>query len=416
MATTYHASQTVQCWKVHTCVDCGCGFRYRFERALKATGNTEAKAQANLEKQVDAAVQNQVDVHPCPWCGRIQPDMVGQTKRTQHFWIGIGTVILAIVVLVLGGARVLWFNQTAIVMACLLAASAVLDWFVARRDPNRDLSGNFENAEALLQDRKIEIVKKGAEPEAVEAESLMNAWHWLALVLAAVAVQVALTPMIFQQVNQLPFNVGVTPDIVSPGDSFTIWFPQTIDCIDNKWRGTPHSIVINPEEVGNVQLRVTAASSDWGITINVKDGNTHTSARPSATATIPAITPVAGKTVRIRTEMDVEFPFATSSTSFDVRRAQLAADTAVTFAPRGMGGAYQAIWFLALMTAPLLSLAAALGLWKLDRQLQATAIPPIAEPLAKPVGPARPVMGGMRDDAPRPPDLPRNAIRKPREK
>ena len=413
MATTYHASQQVQCWKMHQCIDCGCGFRYRFERLVKAAANTEAKAQAALKAKVITTIQEEVDVHPCPWCGRIQPDMVGQIKAVRHFWIGAIALLLGFVILILGWTRVLWFNQTSIAMAMLLAVSAVLYWLVARQNPNRDLAGNYDKADASLKQRKIEIVQKGGDPDDCDPAPLLGTGHRLAIGLAIAAAVFALSPMMFQVVNQLPFNAGTVPDVVSAGDGFTIHFPQNIDCVDSRWRGVPHATVLNQEAVGNVAIRTTAHQSDWGGTINAKSSQMHTSVRPSAELRIAPNAQVAGKTVVIRTQMSIEFPFSNAPRSFVIQKSEMSTDTPVTLAGPGMQALYMTIWFLALIGAPVVSFVAAWWLWKLDKRLQATAIPSVVQPLADPSGRSdgsktRPAAG------PEVPKVDRDAIRKPR--
>ena len=107
MSTTYTVTANVKCWKKHECVDCGCEFRYQFKRTIQGTGNSEKAAHASANKIVEKTLRQEVDVRPCPSCGRIQPDMIGQVKARGHALVGGLTLPILAIFIVLGATYVL---------------------------------------------------------------------------------------------------------------------------------------------------------------------------------------------------------------------------------------------------------------------------------------------------------------------
>src|SRR5262245_34180886 len=100
MGTSYKATVQVRCWKQHTCVACGSVFGYLFERKKTGQGGTEEAASAAAHNAAVKAVAQEVNLHACPQCGTVQPEMVGAIRARAHWWIlGIGAGALALVIL-----------------------------------------------------------------------------------------------------------------------------------------------------------------------------------------------------------------------------------------------------------------------------------------------------------------------------
>src|SRR5262245_45220172 len=101
MAKTYKATVDVSVWKQHTCVSCASKYRYHLERKATGQGGTEDAAAQALATAVDGIIKNDVDVHPCPVCGCVQPDMVSSTRTPFYGWgaaiAGLGTAVALIV-------------------------------------------------------------------------------------------------------------------------------------------------------------------------------------------------------------------------------------------------------------------------------------------------------------------------------
>src|SRR4051812_33349013 len=101
MGKTYTSTIEVQCFKEHTCSCCGAVYAYNLVRTVKGTAATADKATANAQKLAARALEREVDQEPCPTCGLLQADMIGQTRAKRHktiFWIAL-VVFVAIVIM-----------------------------------------------------------------------------------------------------------------------------------------------------------------------------------------------------------------------------------------------------------------------------------------------------------------------------
>src|SRR5271155_4519853 len=83
-------------WKQHTCCVCGCVFRYQMERSAQGT------LLESSEEAVKRKLAKEVDVHPCPTCGLIQPDMVAQGRTLWHGIITCVCIIAFLLLTILG--------------------------------------------------------------------------------------------------------------------------------------------------------------------------------------------------------------------------------------------------------------------------------------------------------------------------
>src|SRR5690349_12218308 len=100
MAVFITSTVTARCWKEHTCIACGCEYRYLFERTARATGGPGTSPGTDATYKAMKALYKGVKECPCPTCGTVQPDMVAKGKVTWHLaFTAITGVILALVVL-----------------------------------------------------------------------------------------------------------------------------------------------------------------------------------------------------------------------------------------------------------------------------------------------------------------------------
>jgi hypothetical protein len=67
-------------------------YAYELVRKISGTGGTAAKAEANARSAVERALERDVDMQPCPTCGLLGPDMVGQERAKKLkvvFWLAL---------------------------------------------------------------------------------------------------------------------------------------------------------------------------------------------------------------------------------------------------------------------------------------------------------------------------------------
>jgi hypothetical protein len=420
MATTFTVTANVKCWKVHKCVDCGCEYRYRFERKVQGQGGTERAAYETANRNVEKAVENEVDVRPCPTCGRVQPDMVGQVKAKQHGWIGGGTIVPVAAVVVLGATYVLAGNLPAIIVAAVLAGAALLNFFIAVGNPNSDLAKNVAVSEGWIDAGTMEVTKEGDRSQLEPPPGPMGFPHWLGLGLGALAAVVALAPMIYQTMNNLPLNADTKPDVVSPGDEVKVYFPDRIDCVKSYWRSVsmadafknmnfkkdaagkviidqnemrrmemviqnlpyspPKVTIANAADLGVPDLKVAAAAADatWGQSMSVKSREKHTHPWIWAKLTVPADDRLQDKTIEAEVAMDVLFPKAEGN-QFFTEVQQVRKVVPLSLAKKGAGKTYATIWWAGLVLGGLMSVTASFYLRSLNKQLQRHAIKPQVE-------------------------------------
>src|SRR5271166_1196346 len=91
---TYTATASGRCWKQHTCSACSCVYRYVFERTAKASGGPGTDVRTIADHRLAIALRDEIDDCPCPCCGLVQPDMVGRSKYSWHFWFTLLSGVL----------------------------------------------------------------------------------------------------------------------------------------------------------------------------------------------------------------------------------------------------------------------------------------------------------------------------------
>src|SRR5262245_1975374 len=92
MAKNYTATIEAKSWKEHTCAACGATYSYLLQRKVTGTAGNPQRAEELARKKVGPTLEKEVDLHPCPTCGLMQPDMVGQQRAKKHllfFWLAL---------------------------------------------------------------------------------------------------------------------------------------------------------------------------------------------------------------------------------------------------------------------------------------------------------------------------------------
>ena len=380
MSTTYTVTANVKCWKKHECVDCGCEFRYQFKRTIQGTGNSEKAAHASANKIVEKTLRQEVDVRPCPSCGRIQPDMIGQVKARGHALVGWLTLPILAILIVLGATYVLGGSVALLIVASISAAAVVLNIVIAIGNPNSDLEANRSGTEKSVRKGDVEITEEGKTSGLEKPPHPMGIPHWIGIAAGGFAAIVALAPMICTSFNGITTNRNSYPQVVSPGDSVTVYFDDTIDCVKSYWSGSPMARVTNAAELGIAEgLSTTSKSSSWGGNITVKSSEKHTSPSIWATIALPSDPKLANRTIRVHIDMNVRYPNSDASDRFLDQNKRMSKDVEIAMSPPGASTKYGTLWWLGMVGGSLLSVGSCFYLRSLAKSLQAHAIPPDIE-------------------------------------
>ena len=380
MSTTYTVTANVKCWKKHECVDCGCEFRYQFKRTIQGTGNTEKAAHASANKIVEKTLRQEVDVRPCPSCGRIQPDMIGQVKARGHALVGWLSLPILAIFIVLGATYVLGGSIAPMIVASISAAVVVFNIVIAIGNPNGNLEANRSSTEKSVRKGDVEITEEGKTSGLEKPPHPMGIPHGIGIAAGGLAALVALAPIICTSFNGLKVNRDSYPQVVSPGDAVTVYFDDTIDCVKSYWSGSPMARVTNAAELGVAEgISSTSKNSTWGGSISVKRSEVHTSPSIWATLTLPSDPKIANQTIRVRLNMNVRYLNSDASDRFLDQNKQMSKDVEIVVSPPGASTKYGTLWWLGMVGGSLLSVGSCFYLRSLAKSLQAHAIPPDIE-------------------------------------
>jgi hypothetical protein len=382
MATTYTISTNINCWKNHECVECGCEFRYRFMRLVQGQGNSERAAVENANRKVAKIVEEEVEIRPCPTCGRVQPDMISQGKAGGHGRLAGYALPTVAVPFILGATYVIGGDIAAFSIAAILLIVILLQLRLAVQNPNRNRSVNIAQSELQAERGELEIILPG-EPRQAVAPSTISGSHVLGLLAGLLSVGVALSPVVFKSLNQLPVNADTKPDVVSPGENVKLYFPDTIDCVKNLWSGREIQVeILNREELGfAVPIATESSQAVWSNGMSVKPSQKHTTPSIWACLAIPADSRLASKTLQARVSMKVVYPQVTVGNQFLEQTTNVSRDVTLLLSPMNSGRRYRIHWTIALIVAGALSVTSGFYLRSLAKQLPRYAIPPIVQPI-----------------------------------
>lgn len=345
MGKTYTSTIDVRCWKEHTCAGCGTPYSYEFVRKISGTGPTADKASVNARAAVDRALRDDCDPQPCPTCGLYQPDMIAKRRAKVAkltFWLAL---IALGVVLILRATDVLQANVAtwAAVAVCLVAASAL-----AKADfenPNANPEMNRQRAAERVTSGAIRTQPKPAQAPPDElAKPGRSSIGWLAVALLPAAVVAAALPEVMRSSHTWPLNDACYPPVVGPGDHTRVYMPEKISSIKGYWRGRPYVTVI---PTGGMPINVPAKANqnDWGSSISAKSSEKDSSSSPWVEIDLPPNDSLAGKQVACEIQMQVQYPHAFGSSSFQTETTHMRHNVSLAMAPAGAGAQYNHAWW-----------------------------------------------------------------------
>lgn len=350
MATTYKATIQIKCWKQHECVGCGGVYRYKFARTVSGEAGNESAAEKAAEKAAMTTMEKDVDQRPCPRCGCLQPDMIAQKKSNTHFWVALLLLLVSGLFVVLGLIpNITWltYSSAGLILGVASLAGLARHAATALANPNKNKDANRNRAEAMIERGELEKVADEDE-ELADGEPKAVGGAVIPLLAAGViGALLALTPFLLKTVSGWPTVAGTKPEVVGPGDTVTVWFPDKIQAVKGYWSGTPTATVVNDGGAGPFSVSATAKTASWGNTISGKSVSNST---PSlwADVKLPNDSKLVGKTIEVKVDMAVHYPTA-SGRGFDNADTRVSTTQKLTLAGGGAGGTYYlSMWLAAL--------------------------------------------------------------------
>lgn len=347
MGKQFTTTITARCQKEHTCVCCGAVYSYPLTRKVTGTAANAEQSAANAEAAAAKAMANEVDPEPCPTCGLLQPDMVGQRRARvfrRVFWLGL----IAFVTLVsLCAANAVRMNVAVWVGAAACAVAAVILTLTDLRDPNRSAEMNREVASGRVASGAITHAPgKFVAGTRELARFPRSVGHKLVLMLVLAAVGLAAVPELIRASRGWPANDECYPPVVGPGDETRVYMNEKVTSLKSYWRGTPIAVA-RVAGVGGRELPMKAKTNqnNWPDSISVKSSQKNSSSTPWVEVVMPNDPAVAGRTVECAIHLGVTYPASVGSNSYEHRTARMSRNVPINVAADAMAGARYSGWW-----------------------------------------------------------------------
>jgi hypothetical protein len=295
----YSAKRWGSIEKQHTCVGCGCVFRYCVEK------DDPRRILMTRPKDV-------VATHPCPTCGLVQPEMVMWSK----VWHPLGLLAALLAIAVLGAVGGAIKAGPSLVLAAHVGAGlfltlALVHVGTALANPNRDLQANQATAGQEIESGKLLMVTPGTVDGEVRPPANLTPLHLPALLLLPAGALAFFYPILNLQGDKAPpSNPGLSPSVVVPGDRVSCTIPTKVEGVCGTiWRGKPTVRVLNYQEAGTPEtLPAEGSDHQWGTSLRVPKGSGNSTVKPTIHFTVPRDARLAGKTLRLSIGMQMTYP------------------------------------------------------------------------------------------------------------
>jgi hypothetical protein len=385
MATTYKSTIELSCWKEHTCENCGTVFRYLFKRTKTGQAGSVQAAENAARAAVVKALTHEVDMQPCPTCGFYQADMVGVRRSFRHwvlFWIALACLA---VVLFLTLIEVIPYNAAAWLAVVLFLGVVTGHLLIALSNPNGNMDANLQKAKENSRAGVLQVCTPGDPMQAEQAPRRhgLSAGYLVCFALMGLGVIGMASSELVRLARGWPLNKDWYPQVVGPGDSPYVYFPNKITSVKGFWQGRPAVTVENARDLGlgNPQLRAEAQNDNWGNTIQIGSKESKTSTKTLWTRVHFDPQLAAGKEVRLKIDLAITYPKLMGDKSWDPATEQHSLSTAVRLASPKAGSTYRSFFWWGLVFGGVLILTFSIVLALLARGLRNRALPTSVYPL-----------------------------------
>jgi hypothetical protein len=353
-------SLMIQHWTEHVCVGCGGAYRYTTQR-------TKSRHQRSKPR---------VKMRPCPSCGLYQPDMVGAQRAQFHLAVGLGSAAVAGSI-----GLAAWLGdfpewRTTLVAAGVAVLALPVQLIVLFWNPNRNPDAGCLRAKQLIRQRVLERLR--GETADLAKEELprprFGALTVVAIFGIALGIWQFLSAELVRRVYGWPLNADWYPAVVGPGDEARFYFPERVDSLQGLWDGRAEAELLNAQEVGVVQRRLSTDTGHarWGNELHFKNDERRRAPHPWVLVYVPDSPELSGKDLRVKLDLVATYP-ADHGAHFIEEQRNFTATPVIRLADRpGAGAVYAALcrggtlggalWLL------LMSLVLALAAWSFRRE------------------------------------------------
>jgi hypothetical protein len=322
--TCYKVTVGVRCWKQHTCLCCDCVYRYKMERKGEATAGLAEYAQSMAEQKALLAVKKEVDVHPCPTCGLVQPEMGASQKMLSHGIVALATFLLVPFIIIPAAANGITLHLAGMIAASVAGIAWLVHLLTALDNPNGNRAENRKKAKSEVDTGQVEVVQPGTADKNKPVPGNLRATHALTLLGILLSVPAFLAPVYVKETENLPTDPDLPPFVIAPGDEVRVTFPaqHNIQCVSGLWHGNARARILNASEAAGLTILPAATQTDsWGEGIFVKSSEKNLTRSLHATVKIPKEAKLGGKTLRVEVGLDVTYPSVALNNTFTNRKA-----------------------------------------------------------------------------------------------
>jgi hypothetical protein len=365
-------------WKKQTCLYCGCLFRYRLKREGRGSGATGPDADREATRRAARRIGKESDPHPCPSCGYVQPDMIGNRRagwRDRVLLFNAAAVLVSLPLLFFFTLPVLTLLVALACGAAVVAHGVLFVW-----NPNRNRKANRGAAEAAENEGVLKQVSD-PDPDAALDElprTGLTLRHGLAFGLCVAGFLLLISPEVLRAKRPWPVNSHLSPSMIAPGEELHLGLGGSFRSLEGMWQATGSVAVVNPPaEVPNCPrtLSFTSGGKPWGDRIESASRITwnEQSVTPWLDVQLPDQPELVGKTLRLDIQMNVAYPIGWGTSTFKDEQKSYNLQTSVAFAAPGARQTYRAVWITTTALGLLLCLGGGLALRWLDVALRSWA-------------------------------------------
>lgn len=372
------------CLKELECANCGTTFRYPHKSSVSGKGPTQAHAVRDAVRKSTAELEGEPGNERCPTCGALAECMEVDTRALLsgcRLWYSVIILAVAVFIGYLLNERVVAFVSLPTLIwlsVALLLPAVAMDIWLARWNANADLQFWAEQGKKKVERLPTVIVSTGSEIKhrnsIPRATSLVQQGAICVAVMGLCAMPAA---EITGLVSGWHSNRSAFPPVAGPGDNVILYWPQSIECLKRKWKGTVDIQFTDDEQtLPPAPVKATCPSEDWGRFVGGK-GPRNTDITLWTQVTLPEDPGLSGKTIRMPSKISVVYPHSTGLFGFENREAEFATEFKFRLSPPKTAQTYFILWWGGLLVGGGMVVASGFVLRKYELHVLKTSMFPV---------------------------------------